>query len=46
MGIIYEPSGKAREYAQLAANLYEGCDHRCTYCFGPKALRKKSRNIS
>ena len=41
MGIIYVPSGKAREYAQLAANLYEGCDHRCTYCFGPSTLKKK-----
>jgi len=44
MGIIYEPNGRAREYAQLAANLYEGCDHGCTYCFGPSILRKK-RNI-
>ena len=40
MEIIYEPSGKAEEYAQLAVNLYQGCDHRCTYCFGPQTLRK------
>jgi DNA repair photolyase len=27
--IIYEPRGKAKEYADLAANLYLGCDHGC-----------------
>ena len=41
MEIIYEPDGKAKEYSPLAANLYDGCDHRCTYCFGPSTLRKK-----
>ena len=40
MNIIYEPRGKAREYAPLAVNLYGGCPHGCTYCFGPGALRK------
>ncbi len=37
--IIYEPSGRAREYAELAANLYRGCDHACEYCFAPLALK-------
>jgi DNA repair photolyase len=41
MEIIYEPSGRAKEYASLAVNLYQGCDHRCIYCFGPSILRKK-----
>jgi DNA repair photolyase len=36
--IIYEPQGKAREYAELAANLYWGCDHQCWYCYGPRVL--------
>jgi DNA repair photolyase len=40
MNIIYEPRGKAREYSELAANLYSGCDHGCTYCYAPAALRK------
>jgi len=40
MSIIYEPTGRAREYAPLAANLYSGCAHGCTYCFGPSTLRK------
>lgn len=30
---IYKPTGRAREYSPLALNLYEGCDHGCTYCF-------------
>lgn len=30
---IYEPKGKAREYSPLALNIYNGCDHQCTYCY-------------
>lgn len=37
--IIYEPRGRAREYAELAANLYRGCGHCCSYCYAPAALR-------
>ncbi len=36
MNIIYEPKGKAREYAELAINLYNGCTHGCRYCYGAK----------
>ena len=38
--IIYEPTGRALEYSPLAANLYQGCAHACTYCFGPANARK------
>ncbi len=38
--IIYEPSGKAREYSELAANFYTGCKHACKYCYCPSILRK------
>lgn len=32
--IIYEPAGRAKEYAELAANLYTNdCGHGCTYCY-------------
>ena len=34
--IIYKPSGKAKEYANLAINLYKACTHGCRYCFGAK----------
>jgi DNA repair photolyase len=36
---IYEPKGRAFEYAKLAVNLYRGCYHRCEYCFVPNMLR-------
>ncbi len=41
MPIIYPPTGKAREYCDLAANLYSGCAHGCRYCYAPAALRRK-----
>lgn len=37
--VIYEPKGKAGEYAPLALNLYRGCLHGCNYCFAPTATR-------
>lgn len=37
--VIYEPRGKAREYAPLATNLYSGCGHRCVYCYAPASIR-------
>lgn len=47
MGLIYEPKGPAREYADLAVNLYKGCDHQCTYCYAPSfAYMMKNREWS
>jgi DNA repair photolyase len=36
---IYQPAGRAREYAEYACNIYRGCDHGCTYCYAPAVLR-------
>lgn len=40
MKAIYEPKGKAKEYCDLAVNLYKGCGHGCSYCFAPDIWRK------
>jgi len=34
MKAIYETKGRAREYCELAINLYTGCSHNCIYCYG------------
>lgn len=41
MSIIYEPRGKAKEYSELAVNLYRGCSHACTYCYCPAITRQQ-----
>jgi len=40
MPLIYEPAGRAREFAALALNCYRGCDHGCLYCYAPAATRR------
>lgn len=37
--LIYQPKGKAREYSPWACNLYNGCSHRCAYCYNRKGNR-------
>lgn len=36
--MIYAPRGQAGEYAELAANGYRGCGHKCVYCYVPGVL--------
>lgn len=43
--VIYEPKGKAREYCELAINLYRGCGHGCSYCYSPSVLRLTKENF-
>lgn len=38
--IIYEPRGRALEYAPYACEIYTGCEHRCTYCFNVKSGKR------
>lgn len=38
---IYEPRGAAKEYGDLAINIYKGCPHRCYYCFAPGVLSRE-----
>jgi DNA repair photolyase len=45
ISVIYEPRGKAREYAPLAVNLYHGCGHGCTYCYAPTCIRTTKENF-
>jgi DNA repair photolyase len=44
--LVYEPRGRAREYAALACNVYSGCDHGCVYCYAPNAVRKQRPEFS
>jgi len=39
MNVIYEPKGRAKEYSELACNLYRGCTHGCRYCYAPSCMR-------
>jgi len=32
--VIYETKGRAREFNELAVNLFTGCGHQCIYCYG------------
>jgi len=44
--VIYEPKGSAKEYANLALNLYKGCYHGCKYCYVPGVCKMTRENFS
>lgn len=35
---LYNPAGKAGEYAKWACNFYVGCSNDCTYCYCKKGI--------
>jgi len=39
---IYQPKGKAGEYAKYACNFYTGCSNGCTYCYNRKGVFAKT----
>lgn len=43
MNVIYEPQGRAREYAELSINIYSGCSHGCTYCYARDMAKRFGR---
>jgi len=38
MHVIYSPQGRAKEYCELACNIYLRCMHKCVYCYSPQTL--------
>lgn len=39
---IYQPKGKAAEYAKWACNFYVGCSNECNYCYLKKGIGSKT----
>jgi DNA repair photolyase len=39
---IYQPAGKAGEYARWACNFYVGCSNNCSYCYLKKGIGAKT----
>lgn len=40
MKVIYVPSGRAKEYCELALNIYTGCNYQCLYCYAPRVIHR------
>lgn len=45
MKTIYEPKGRAREYSNLACNLFTGCLNGCVYCYAPACLHMDKKEF-
>lgn len=43
--VIYSPTGRAREYSELALNLANGCIHGCKYCYVPRIIKKQKADF-
>ncbi|WP_313558821.1 radical SAM protein [Ruminiclostridium cellobioparum] len=38
LNTIYRPSGRAKQYAEFALNIYDGCNFSCSHCTAPQLL--------
>jgi len=38
--VVYEPAGRAREYSDLALNIYNSCNFSCKYCYCPDCMKR------
>lgn len=45
MKTIYETIGAAKEYCDLAIDIYENCPHKCEYCYAKKKCERKNGNF-
>lgn len=43
--IIYETKGRAREFSELAINLFDFCFHGCVYCYSPDVIHKNKQSF-
>ena len=43
MKTIYETKGAAKEYCDLAVDIYEYCPHKCKYCYEKAKVERKKR---
>jgi len=41
--VIYETRGRAKEFNELAINLYTGCGHMCIYCYGAQVTHQDKK---
>ena len=44
--VIYETKGRAREYNELAINLFTGCGHQCIYCYGADVMHQSKDDFN
>ena len=43
--VIYETKGRAREFNELAINLFTGCEHQCIYCYGADVTHQDKQDF-
>lgn len=43
--VIYKPKGRALEYAPYACEVYDACDHKCTYCFNVTSGKRSAADF-